>query len=115
MLRTMILLLFLGMPLLGQDFTLNDEVRKNPARFRYVHFEDTFVVRGTGEYTYVFPKNISTYRMPSCEWTNADTKQPATLEWKKVARDRMIFTAPKGERIHIKCDGLELKPWRAKK
>lgn len=113
--RTVALILLLAASLRAQDFTPKDDVKANPARFRQVVWDYTFTVPDTGKYTLVFPTNISTYRMPSCELVNADTKKPATLQWTKVERDKLAFTAPAGERIQVHCIGLEMKPWRVTK
>jgi len=114
--RTCALILLLAASLSAQDFTPNDEVKQNPARFRQVTWDDTFTVPKDGNYTLLFPANISTYRMPSCELLDADTKKPPTkLQWTHVWRGRMTLTAPPGERIKIHCIGLELKPWRKEK
>lgn len=98
----------------GQDFS-RDEVKKNPARFRQVVWDDTFTVPKSGKGSIVFPMNISTYRMPACELVDAKTgKSPETWEWLTVQKEGMSYKAKPRERIHIHCVGLELKPWRVK-
>ena len=112
MLRAMTLLLFAPC-LLAQDFS-RDEVKHNPARFRMATWDDTFTVPASGKGTIVFPANISTYRMPSCELTDAATgKSPKGWQWLKVERVSMSYKATPLEKVAIHCYGPELKPWRA--
>jgi len=100
--------------LLAQMYPIetHDEVYQNPARFRQVTWDSVLVVPKSGTYILDFPDNISTYRMPACELTNAKTGKPADLTWDLVHQGWMVFHAPPGERIKVHCQGYELKPWR---
>lgn len=125
MLARLTILLLFALPVFAQDFTPDDAMKANPARFRQTTWEHTFnggkddiffipkkQSKGWIEYDLLFPSSVSAYRMPSCELTNADTGKPAKLEWVSVSRSIMTLRAPQGERIHISCIGYEMKPWR---
>jgi len=114
--RALFLFLVMAAATSAQNYA-TDEVAQNPARFRQVVWDDTFTVTGDGDYQLGFPANISTYRAPTCIYSEVPERGPAVggsarLEWVKVSRSLVIFKAPKGETIAVHCIGYEIKPWR---